>query len=212
MNQTPFPRQVFVTGTDTGVGKTVVSAILMAGLKGTYWKPIQSGTQESRDTDWVRRVTALPDFHFIPETYRLKHPLSPHASAASEGIRIDLEEFPIPKTSNHLVVEGAGGIMVPLNEKHFMLDLMKKLNFPVLLVARTELGTINHTLLSLEQLRRHNLSVLGVVLNGPGNRSNRRAIEYYGKVNVIAEIGPLGTLDPLTLRQAFKRCFTRTER
>ncbi len=199
-----IPRQLFITGTDTGVGKTVVSAILMAGLEGKYWKPIQSGLEEMTDTDWIRAVTGLPENHFYTETYRLQQPLSPHASAATEGIHIELESFQLPDTEEHLIVEGAGGIMVPLNETHFMLDLMKKLAIPVLLVARSELGTINHTLLSLEQMRRHGLEVFGVVMNGPNNPGNREAIERYGNVKVRAEIESMPEINSQTLKQAFK--------
>ncbi len=200
-----FPEGLFITGTDTGVGKTVVSAILMAGLGGVYWKPVQSGTEEITDTEWVRAKTGLPNTHFRPETYKLRLPLSPHASAAHEGVRIDLQEFQVPLTnkSEHLIIEGAGGIMVPLNEHCFIVDLMEKLGFPVLLVSPTSLGTINHTLLSLEQLRRRGLKVMGVVMNGPRNRSNRDAIEFYGKVGVLAEVEPLPSINP----ESLKRCF-----
>ena len=203
MISTEFPPKLFVAGTDTGVGKTVVSAILVAGLKGKYWKPVQSGLEEMTDTQWIQKVTGFSHSHFFAESYRLQRPLSPHASAAAENIHIELEAFQLPKTNDHLIVEGAGGIMVPLNEKHFMLDLMKKLNIPILLVARTELGTINHTLLSLEQLRRHGLDVFGVVMNGLRNPGNREAIEYFGKVKVLAEIEPMDSINSETLKRAF---------
>ena len=156
------------------------------------------------DTQWVMEKTGLPAAHFYPETYRLKRALSPHASAAAEGVRIELEAFRMPD-GVPLVVEGAGGIMVPLNDRHFMLDLMKMLNIPVLLVSSSALGTINHTLLSLEQLRRHNIPIFGVVMNGPKNRSNKEAIEFYGKVKVCAEIEPLPEINPQTLRQVFEK-------
>ncbi len=209
MIATDFPRQLFVTGTDTGIGKTVVSAILMAGLQGKYWKPIQSGLEETTDTQWIQQLTSLPKDHFYPETYRLEKPLSPHASAAAEGVHIELDEFCLPETQDYLIVEGAGGIMVPLNKTHLMLDLMKKLDIPILLVARTELGTINHTLLSLEQLRRHGLEIFGVILDGPKNQSNREAIEHFGKVKVIAEIEPMDTINAETLQHAFRQYFGR---
>ena len=204
-----FPPRLFVTGTDTGVGKTVVCAILTAGLRAVYWKPVQSGLEEGADTAWVRRATGLPDSHFAPETYRLQRPLSPHAAAALEGVRIELEQFHPPELARSapLVVEGAGGIMVPLNDQHTMLDLMKRLGFPVLLVARSTLGTINHTLLSLEQMRRHGLEVVGVVLNGLLNPGNREAIEHFGQVAVIAEIEPLEKIDSQVLTGVFARCF-----
>lgn len=202
LTETAFPPRIFVTGTNTEIGKSVTAAVLMAGLRGRYWKPVQSGLEGTTDTQWVMEKTGLPAEHFYPETYRLKRPMSPHASAAAEGVRIELGAFRMPD-GVPLVVEGAGGIMVPLNDRHFMLDLMKMLNIPILLVSSSALGTINHTLLSLEQLRRHGLRIFGVVMNGPKNRSNREAIEYYGKVNVCAEIEPLPDINPQTLMRVF---------
>lgn len=203
-----IPRQLFVTGTDTGIGKTVVSAILVSGLNGRYWKPIQSGLGETTDTQWIQEVTALTENHFFPETYRLKQPLSPHASAAAEGTHIDLEAFQLPVTEEHLIVEGAGGIMVPLNETHLMLDLMKQLDIPVLLVAQSKLGTINHTLLSLELLKRNDLEIFGIIMNGPKNPSNREAIEHFGKVSVRAEIEYLPEINRKSLQHTFDQCFS----
>jgi len=204
-----WPHRLFVTGTGTGVGKTLVCAILMTGLKCIYWKPVQSGLEGMTDTQWVSTLTGLPDSRFAKETYRLKYPISPHASSAREVVTIELESFKVPEIEDdtHLVVEGAGGIMVPLNDYHFMLDLMKKLNFPLLLVALSSLGTINHTLLSLEQLRRHGLHVLGVVMNGRRNKDNRRAIEWYGKVRVLAEIEPISRINFRTLLNSFQTDF-----
>ena len=208
-NRIKFPTRLFVTGTDTGVGKTVISAILMAGLRGMYWKPVQSGLDEMTDTEWVREKTGLSGNHFYPETYRLRLPLSPHASALHEGLRIDLRLFKIPevKESGHLIIEGAGGVMVPLNEVHLMTDLIKKLDSPVLLVSHNSLGAINHTLLSLEKLRREGLEVVGVVMNGPKNSINRKAIEHYGEIDVLAEIEYMPVIDPKKLAQCFKRHF-----
>ena len=204
-----FPNKIFITGTDTGVGKTVVSAILMAGLDGFYWKPIQSGLDEISDTEWVREHTGLSDDHFFSETYRLTLPLSPHASALHDGVRIDLDYFHVPEVPapGHLIIEGAGGVMAPLNETHLMTALIKRLGAPVLLIARSSLGTINHTLLSLEQLRREGIDVMGVVINGPGNRENRAAIEHYGRIRVLAEIEPIEYIDPQNLRILFLQYF-----
>jgi dethiobiotin synthetase len=204
-----FPNKIFITGTDTGVGKTVVSAILMAGLDGFYWKPIQSGLDEITDTGWVRENTGLADDHFFSETYRLTLPLSPHASALHDGVRIDLESFHVPETpkQGHLIIEGAGGVMAPLNETHLIADLIKRLGAPVLLVARSSLGTINHTLLSLEQLRRDGTDVMGVVINGPKNRENREAIEHYGRIRVLAEIEPIEYIYPQNLKILFLQYF-----
>ena len=208
MGTIDLPPKIFVTGTGTGVGKTFVSAILAVGLSAGYWKPVQSGLLEKTDTAWVREMTGLPSTHFYPESYRFRFPLSPHVAAEKDGIHIDLESMDLPETSlEHIIVEGAGGIMVPLNERHLMLDLMKKLQLPVLLVAESGLGTINHTLLSLELLKNHSVQVFGVVMNGPRNPENRKAIEHFGNTRVCAEIEPLEPIDKETLENTFWRCF-----
>jgi dethiobiotin synthetase len=208
-----YPARLFITGTDTGIGKTLVSAILMSGINARYWKPVQSGLADITDTEWVRRHTGLDDSKFFSETYRLKAPLSPHESAALEGIHIDLEQFIIPKIheGETLIIEGAGGIMVPLNEKVLMTSLMKRCNAPVILVARSGLGTINHTLLSINQLRQENIQIFGVVMNGPQNTSNRDAIEHFGGVKVIAEIEPMETITPEIIKQGFSRYFGKRQ-
>jgi len=208
-----FPPVLFITGTDTGVGKTLVSAVLTAGLRAEYWKPIQSGLTEITDLQRVKEMTGLPDAHFHREIYRLKRPCSPHASAASEGVQIRLDAFKVParRASRHLIIEGAGGIMVPLNDSQFMIDLMRKIGAPVLLVASSGLGTINHTLLSLKQLRREGLEVYGVVMNGPKNSSNREAIEHYGRVSVLAEVEPLEEINPKVLWKVFNRAFKKID-
>ncbi|NGP76243.1 dethiobiotin synthase [Balneolaceae bacterium YR4-1] len=203
-----FPSNIFISGTDTGIGKTVVSAMVTLGLSATYWKPVQSGLEEETDTEFVKRVTGLPDTHFKPERYRLQEPLSPHASAAIDGVSISLDDFQLPDTgSNNLVVEGAGGLLVPLNDDDMIIDLIEKFRLPVLLVVRSELGTLNHTFLSLEALRNRNIPIIGVVMNGPKNESNRKAIEKYGRVEVLGEIEPLQTLDPKTLKNEFNKIF-----
>lgn len=206
-----LPPRVFITGTDTGVGKTVISAMIVAGTGAEYWKPVQCGTDETTDREWVIRSAGVPPSRTYKEAYLLKHPLSPHAAARCEGVTIDLGAITLPPSSpsRSLVVEGAGGIMVPLNDRHYMVDLMKRLKLPVLLVASSRLGTINHTLLSLEQLRRHGLEILGVVVNGHRNLSNRDAIRGYGGVAILAEVEPLQRIDPNTLKKAFEQAFLK---
>lgn len=204
-----FPERLFITGTDTGIGKTLVSAMLLSGLNARYWKPVQSGLTDITDTEWVKKHTGLDASRFFPESYRFKAPLSPHESASLEGIHIDLDKFIIPQVfqGEILLIEGAGGIMVPLNEKEFMIDLMKRCEAPVLIMARSGLGTINHTLLSINQLRQENIGIFGVVMNGPLNKSNRDAIEHFSGVKVIAEIEPMEQITPETLSQGFSKYF-----
>ena len=199
-----FPSRIFVTGTDTDVGKSYVAALLTVGLAATYWKPVQSGSEA--DTDWLRQVTGLPADRVWPESYRLRAPLSPHEAARREGVHIDMDQFKLPE-QERLVVEGAGGVMVPLNDKHLMVDLIVDLALPVLVVARSELGTINHTLLTLDQLRRRGCELLGVVVNGPSNEANCRAIADYGKVSVLAAIDQRVNLSPANVAALFARYF-----
>lgn len=187
-------RGYFVTGTDTDVGKTVVCAALMHALNAHYWKPVQAGLDGETDTQAVQRLTGLPNERFHPSAYALRAPRSPHESARRDGIVISLDRFELPAVESPLIVEGAGGVLVPLNGEALMVDLMQRLDLPVILVGRTSLGTINHTLLSLEALRARRLHIAGVVLNGPANGPNRLAIERYGNVRVLLE---LPWLDPL---------------
>ncbi|NOY67874.1 MAG: dethiobiotin synthase [Deltaproteobacteria bacterium] len=200
-----FPGRFFVTGTDTDVGKTLVCAALMTGMKAFYWKPVQSGCVDGTDTKWIQDVTGFPDSMFVPETYRLDLPLSPHAAADHDGVTIDMSEFHLPDISSDssLIVEGAGGVMVPLNGDFLMKDLIKQLDVPVLVVARSTLGTINHTLLTLSALRAESIPVIGVVLNGEKNPVNRAAIEHYGRVRVVAEIEPIPLIDHAALLDVF---------
>lgn len=180
---------VFVTGTDTDVGKTVVAAWLARSWGADYWKPVQTGLAEGADSVTIARLAPSVVIH--PPAVELQAPLSPHEAARREHRRIDLSALTLPATGNALVVEGAGGVMVPLNELALMVDLMARLNLPVVVVARSGLGTINHTLMTLEMLRRRHVPVLGVVMNGQRNPANRQAIEHFGGVPVLAEIQPL---------------------
>jgi len=187
--------RLFVTGTDTDIGKTVVAAWAMLHLDANYWKPVQAGLEDETDEEAVRRLTGAPDNRFLPSTYRLPDPLSPHEAARRAGIRIEMEDLRPGDHKEPLIVEGAGGLMVPLNEDSFVIDLIKQLEASAILVCRSTLGTINHTLLSLQALRDRQIPIAGVVLNGPNMPHNRSAIETYGQVRVIAEIPPL---EPLT--------------
>lgn len=202
-----LPNRLFVTGTDTNVGKTVVSAILAAGWRGSYWKPIQSGLEQRTDSELVQFLAGLPAARVLAERFRLSAPLSPHAAAARDGITIKVSDFRLPACRGPLIVEGAGGLLVPLNETEFMVDLMASLRLPVLLVARTTLGTINHTLLSIEALRNRGLEICGLVLNGPANPINQQALARYGKVPILFEVGPFKEVTPAAVQNFAARLF-----
>jgi dethiobiotin synthetase len=204
-----MPSRFFVTGTDTNVGKTVASALLCAALDAMYWKPIQTGRREGTDRKTVTALAELPRPRTIREAYCFAPAVSPHLAAQMSRARIELKKISVPKIlpSENLIVEGAGGVLVPINEKHLMLDVMKHLQLPVLLVARTSLGTINHTLLSLAALRSRRVPVRAVILVGRPNRENHQAIERYGNVEVVGTIPWLGTVDRKTLIRVFRKHF-----
>ncbi|HEU0018271.1 MAG TPA: dethiobiotin synthase [Methyloceanibacter sp.] len=189
----------FVTGTDTDVGKTLVSAWLLTHLDADYWKPVQAGTEPDTDSVTVRRLAEVSANRILPEAYILPEAMAPHEAARRAGIRIDMAKLEPPATDRLLVVEGAGGLLVPLNDTDYVIDLAAELHLPIILVARSTLGTINHTLLSIEALRRRGLPFAGVVMSGPETPHNRAAIEHYGDVNVIAEIPWLPSVTRATL-------------
>jgi dethiobiotin synthase len=189
------PAGVFVTGTDTGIGKTLVSAALVRALSARYWKPVQTGLAvDPPDAGEVARLAGLPPSRVHPSAWALQAPLSPHAAAEKEGKRLDLQDFVLPAGEGLLVVEGAGGVLVPLTDTETLAGLMATLGLPAVIVARSTLGTVNHTLLSIEALRARGIPILGVVLNGPP-AENRAAIEARGGVPVLAELPLLPRVD-----------------
>jgi dethiobiotin synthase len=196
---------LFVTGTDTGVGKTVVSAALLLRFRSRfplrYWKPIQTGIEQDNDTAEVRRLAACGPEEVRDDGVRLRHAVSPHLAARRAGVRIDLDAIGGLGSdgSPRWVVEGAGGVLVPINEAELMIDLMTRLALPVVVVARSTLGTINHTLLTLEALQARKLRVAGVVMVGVPDAQNRLAIEAYGRTQVLGELPPLSPLASATL-------------
>ncbi|HET6199013.1 MAG: dethiobiotin synthase [Candidatus Acidiferrales bacterium] len=206
-----MPNRFFITGTDTNVGKTVVSALLCAALGAIYWKPIQTGTREGSDRATVMRIAQMPKNRTLPEAYRFAPPVSPHLAARLAEARIELRKIKLPQIadSENLIVEGAGGALVPINSRQLMTDLMAHLNLPVLLVARTSLGTINHTLLSIAALRAARLDLRGVVMVGKENRENRAAIEHYGEIEIVGAVPPLAKVNRATLVRIFRKNFNR---
>lgn len=189
-------RPLFITGIGTGIGKTIVSAILVEKLKADYWKPVQSGDLENSDTLLVKSLVSNSISKFHPEAYRLTQPFSPHKSAALDGIEIDPANFIIPETSNQLIIEGAGGLMVPLNERFLMIDLIKQLNAEVILVSQNYLGSINHTLLSIDALRSRTIPIKGITFNGDSDEWSESVIrKYTGNDNTVFSNIP--TISPI---------------
>ncbi|MFG1357629.1 dethiobiotin synthase [Xanthobacter pseudotagetidis] len=202
---------IVVTGTDTGIGKTVFAAGLARFLDGAYWKPVQAGLGEETDSEAVARLADLPPERILPEAHRLALPASPHLAAERDGITIDPATLTPPQTSRPLVIEGAGGLLVPLTPEALLADVFARWRLPTVLCARTALGTINHTLLSLEAMRARGIPVLGVAFIGEAHEENARIVGELGKVNVL---GRLPRLDPLTqdtLAAAFASAFRRED-
>ena len=183
-----MPSQLIVAGIGTEIGKTVVSAVLVEALNADYWKPIQSGALDDSDTDTVRRLVSSSVTRFHPEAYRLTQPLSPHAAAELDGIRIELSTIRIPETDNTLVIELAGGLMVPLNDRDLNIDWVAQSGLPVVLVSRNYLGSINHTLLSVEACRSRTIPILGLIFNGPTVPATETFILTYTGLPCLARI------------------------
>jgi dethiobiotin synthetase len=159
---------LFITGIGTDVGKTVASAVITMALEADYWKPVQCGDLDNSDSIKIARLTGMRTF---PEAYRLQAPMSPHAAAELEGVDLSIAQIELPKSDKLVVVEGAGGVMVPFNSKETYLDLMVKLNLPVVLVTRHYLGSINHTMLSWKVLKEAGLNVVALVISGKAHES-----------------------------------------
>ncbi len=209
-------KKFVITGTDTDIGKTAFSAALMLGLetaghKPHYWKPVQSGL-ESVDTRTVQQLTELPDERFLPEKYILSEPLSPHRSAEIDGVQIDVDALRdvnnIPTHDGGVtIIEGAGGLMVPLSRENLQINLYRDWRIPLILCARTGLGTINHTLLSLDAIWSRGIPLLGIVFIGDDNLDNIRTIAEFSGVKILGHMPHLDHLDDTSLRLMFGNNF-----
>ena len=193
----------FVTGTDTGVGKTVLSTILTAGLNANYWKPIQTGAMEGTDSEFVRKW--LGSDRVLPETYVFPDPISPHLAARNAGQEICLEKFlekfsALPKP---VIVEGAGGVLVPLSSQRLTIDLIASLNIPVVLATSTRLGTINHTLLTLEALRARAIPVAGIVTIGQENPDTQASLRRFGNAPMLGHVPVCASFSKNWFHEAF---------
>ncbi len=208
MNGAMSNRTIVVTGTDTDVGKTVFAAALTAALGASYWKPVQAGLDEGGDTSTVARLGGLPAERILPEAYRLTTPCSPHRAAQIDGVAIDIERLAIPAIDGPLVIEGAGGVLVPITPDLLFADLFARWQYPVVLVARTGLGTINHSLLSIEALRRRDVPILGIAFIGDAVEDSEATIARLGAVRRLGRLPHLPELDATTLAAAFQAHFT----
>ena len=204
-------RKIFITGIGTEVGKTLVSSIVVEALEADYWKPVQAGDLEFSDTDRVKSWVSNERSVFHPSAYALKTPMSPHAAAELDGLRIDLDRIVEPVTSNDLVIEGAGGLLVPLNEQNTILDLIRE-DYQVIVVSRNYLGSINHSLLTLEALRSRGLTISGIIFNGERVPSTESIIETLGEAPVIGRIREEESIDRETVSRYAERFRTKLER
>ena len=200
-----------VTGTDTGIGKTTVAAMLVLALDAVYWKPIQSGTEEGTDRQRVQALTQLPDDRFLPERYVLSQPLSPHRAAELDGIEIKAEALVLPAFDRTLVIEGAGGLMVPVTRNKLQIDVFADWSLPIILCARTALGTINHTLLSIEALRGRHMRLHGLIFVGDDNPDNMRTIADFSGARILGHVPRLDRIGRAALLDVFSRGFRRED-
>lgn len=192
--------KIFITGIGTDVGKTVVSAIVTESLKADYWKPIQAGDLENSDSHKVERLISNSKTIFYPNSYALKHPESPHSAAKKDGVEIELTKVIEPATTNDLVIEGAGGLLVPLNDTDTIIDLIKP-DYQVILVSQNYLGSINHTLLSIEVLTHRNIKIAGIIFNGDENKETEAIIKLKTGINVIGRVEKEPTVDKQMIKK-----------
>ena len=194
-------QKYFVTGIGTEIGKTVVSSILVELLEADYWKPVQAGDLKNTDTMKVQSLISNAKSHFHAEAYALRHPISPHAAAERENVAIQFDDLVIPNTSNHLVIEGAGGLMVPLNATQLFLDWLSKIQISTIVVSRHYLGSINHTLLTLEVLRHYQIPIQGIIFNGEENKDTESFILNYSQIPLLGILRPESDLTPLVIKR-----------
>jgi dethiobiotin synthetase len=202
-------RKIFVTGIGTDVGKTVVSAILTEALEADYWKPVQAGDLAFSDSIKVQYLISNKKTKIHKEGIKLSAPMSPHAAAQIDNVAIKLADFKLPETNNNLVVEGAGGLMVPLNDKCLIIDLIQYLAIEVVLVSKNYLGSINHTILSIDALKSRGITVLGIVFNGEENVETEQYILNYSKLKCIGRVQQHQQINKelvLSYKQKFSSC------
>ena len=193
---------IAIMGIHTGIGKTIVSAILAEALQADYWKPVQAGDLQNSDSKKVRSLLSNAESTVHPESVRLNHPLSPHEAARLDGVEINFESMAWPKTPRHLLVETAGGVMSPINHEATMADFVSFYNLPVVLIVRHYLGSINHTLMSIDVLKRREINVLGLIISGHPNPASQSFISAYSPVPILAQLPELPVISASSIREA----------
>ncbi|MEO6168614.1 MAG: dethiobiotin synthase [Chitinophagales bacterium] len=181
-------QRIFITGIGTDIGKTLAATILVEALHADYWKPVQAGSLNDTDSDFVQRMISNEVSVIHPESFRLTEPMSPHAAAKIDGVKIRLRDFHLPHTNNTLIIEGAGGILVPLNEKLLVIDLIEKLDADVIIVIRNYLGSINHSLLTIEAAKSRKLKIAGLIINGEPNKASEEIILRHSNLPLLGRI------------------------
>lgn len=195
-------KRLFISGIGTDVGKTIISAILVEKMKADYWKPVQTGSDTDSDTVTVKCLVTNTRSQFFQESVSLKKPVSPHEAAALEGVEIRLEQLIVPVTENNLIIEGAGGLMVPLNDTQIMADLVCYFDAELILVCKHYLGSINHTLLSLELIKQRKLNFKGIIFTGSQNLASESFILKYSGIKKLGYIPELDKIDSLSIKQS----------
>jgi len=194
----------FITGIGTDVGKTLVAAVLTESLQADYWKPIQAGSLEFTDTMRVQSWVSNSKSQFHPERFRLSHAMSPHAAAELDGVDILLNDFKVPETNNNLIIEGAGGLMVPINYNDLIIDLIPQISDAVILVSQNYLGSINHTLLSVEALQQRKIPIKGIIFNGKPNLFTENVILMKTGITRLGSIPLLKEIDKKVISELSK--------
>lgn len=192
-------KNIFISGIGTNVGKTIVSSIFVEALEANYWKPVQTGAEIDSDTETVKKLISNLKSKFYKESYSLKTPVSPHLAAKIEGININLDKILLPKTLNTLIIEGAGGLMVPLNSTQLIIDLIPLFNAKVVIVSNNYLGSINHTLLTINALKQKNIPILGIVFNGEPNLETEKFIVEFTGMKCLLKIAKEPVLEKSTI-------------
>ena len=201
----------FITGTDTGVGKTFFSSILMKKFDFDYWKPIQTGKFTENDTLYIKENIGIEENRFHKSIYSFKKPLSPHLASSYEKTSINMKKIKKPRSHRPLIIEGVGGILVPLNKKDLLINLIKKFKLPVIVVSKSILGTINHTLMTLEILKKSKINIFGVILNKVKNKKegdeNAKSIEKFGNIKVLGQISSINGVTRKKIEALSKKKF-----